>query len=241
MRALLDLIYPPRCAGCDLPGTLLCERCTAEIARIDPASACPSCGAPAGVPGGVAAGASAGVARCAECAGRAFAFTAARCAALLAPPVSRAVVVLKDGGERRYAGVLAALLAETAADGWLSPDDILVPVPASPAAVRRRGFDHVLDVTRALGAETGNRVVKALAANPVADQRTLGRQGRFANRADAFRRARLEVPCGRLVLIDDVFTTGATFDAAARTLVGAAAADLRALAVARSCTQAPVA
>ena len=240
MRALLDLIYPPRCAGCDLPGTLLCERCAAEVARIDPASACPWCGAPARLSGGVAAGASAGAVRCAECAGRAFAFSAARCTALLAPPVSSAVVVLKDGGERRYAAVLAGLLAETVADGWLSPSDILVPVPASPAAVRRRGFDHVLDVTRALGAATGNPVVPALAANPVADQRTLGRQGRFANRADAFRLARPEVPCGRLVLVDDVLTTGATFDAAARTLAGADA-EVRVLAVARSCSRMPAA
>lgn len=229
MRALLDLIYPLKCAGCDLPGTLLCERCAAEVARIDPASACPRCGAPGGIQ------------RCAGCAGRAFVFSAARCTALLAPPVSSAVVVLKDGGERRYARVLAGLLAETVADGWLSPGDILVPVPASPAAVRRRGFDHVLDITRALGAATGNQVIAALAANPVADQRTLGRQGRFANRADAFRLAFLDLPPGPLVLLDDVFTTGATFDAAARALVSSGAADVRVLAVARSCSQTPVA
>ncbi|MBN1192440.1 MAG: ComF family protein, partial [Coriobacteriia bacterium] len=133
MSALLDFIFPPRCAGCDRPGTLLCESCREAVPQIDPSSACVRCGAP--MEG----------ARCAECSGSVFAFSSARCAALLEPPVSRAVVVLKDGGERRYAHVLAELLAECG-DGWLQAGDVLVPVPASPAAVRRRGFDHAADI-----------------------------------------------------------------------------------------------
>ena len=227
MRALLDLLYPPRCAGCDLPGVLLCERCAAEVARIDPASACPRCGAPDGV------------ARCAECAGRTFVFGAARCAAVLAPPVSRAVVVLKDGGERRYASVLAGLLAEAVADGWFGPDDALVPVPASPEAVRRRGFDHALDVARSLSADCGTPLMCVLRSASTADQRELRREQRFANRTGAFTVTADAPMPPRIVLVDDVFTTGATFDAAARVLTAAGATDVRALAVARACSAAP--
>lgn len=226
MRALLDLLYPPRCAGCDLPGVLLCERCAAEVARIDPASACPRCGSPDGA------------LRCAECAGGTLAFSASRCAALLAPPVSRAVVVLKDAGERRYAGVLAGLLAEAVDDGWLSSEDVLVPVPASPAAVRRRGFDHALDVARALSRECGVPLVRALRSAASADQRVLGREQRFANRASAFTLAPGTPVPPRAVLVDDVFTTGATLDAAARSLLTAGAEEVRALAVARACSTA---
>lgn len=227
---LLDLIFPPKCAGCDAQGALLCARCRDALPLIDPLSACPRCGAP--LPGAP------GPARCVECHGRTFAFSAAHCAARLEPPVSRAVVMLKDSGERRYARVLGELLAQCAA-GWLVPDDVLVPAPASPAAVRRRGFDHAGDIARALGRLTGTEVRYLLRATPGADQRTLGREERFANRMQAFRLADPRGFAGgeplpeRVVLVDDVFTTGATLDAAARVLRGAGVTEVRALAVAR--------
>ncbi|HSQ21643.1 MAG TPA: ComF family protein, partial [Coriobacteriia bacterium] len=204
----------------------LCARCEGAILRIDQAHACLRCGAP------LVAG------RCPECGERDFAFSAARCAALLAPPISRAVVVLKDSGERRYAAVLAVLLAEAAA-GWLRADDVLVPVPASPQALRRRGFDHAADIAQELGRRTGLPVTRALGATPTADQRSLGRAGRFANRSGAFRVFPGVAPPRRVVLVDDVFTTGATLDAAARVLRAAGAAEVRALAVARSCRAGP--
>lgn len=229
MHALLDLVFPPRCAGCDRPGSLLCEACAADVRRIDPGAACARCGAPI----------TAATAGCAECRGRTFAFDSVRAATLLEPPISRAVVLLKDGGERRYAGVLAALVAECA-HGWSGPDCTLVPVPASPAAVRRRGFDHAVDLTRALGELAGMPVSRLLDASPAADQRSLGRQERFANRAGAFRLARprgwepeAEVPA-RIILVDDVLTTGATLDAAACALRGAGVAEVRGLVVARA-------
>lgn len=229
MRGLLDLIFPPRCAGCERPGTLLCERCREALPLIDPQSSCVRCGAPAGR----------GSCGCPECHDRIFAFSAARCATRLEPPASRAVVALKDGGERRYAGVLAELLA-VAADGWLASDDMLVPAPASPAAVRRRGFDHAEDITRALASLTGHSTARLLDAARTADQRALTREERFANRAGAFRMAepsgisaRVGMP-HRVVLIDDVFTTGATLDAASRVLLDAGVAEVRVLAVARA-------
>mgnify|MGYP001038375104 CR=1 FL=1 len=237
---LLDLIFPPKCAGCDTQGALLCASCRDALPLIDPATACPRCGAPmAGVPGAdpLAHGA---WRHCAECHDRTFAFSAARCAARLEPPVSRAVVVLKDSGERRYARVLGELLANASA-GWLAPDDVLVPAPASPDAIRRRGFDHAADIARVVGRLTGNEVCPLLRATPGADQRALSREERFSNRAQAFRLVEprglggpLIVPA-RIVVIDDVFTTGATLDAAARVLRCAGVAEVRVLAVARAC------
>lgn len=221
MGAFADLIFPPKCAGCDLPGALLCHACAEAIARIDPASSCPRCGAPGGA------------VVCRECHGRAFAFEAARCAALLAHPVSRAVVLLKDGGERRYAPVLAGLLAG-AAGGWLADDESIVPVPASPAAVRRRGFDHAADLARSLARITGVPVTRVLRSSASADQRALGRGDRFENRRGAFRLEQGVCVPERIVLVDDVFTTGATLDAAASVLRAAGAGSVRALAVARA-------
>lgn len=221
MRVLLDLVFPPKCAGCDLPGTLLCEHCASGVVGIDPRASCCRCGAPCGPTG------------CHECKGRTFAFSEARCASLLAHPVSRAIVLLKDGGERRYADVLGHLLADVAA-GWLDPREVIVPVPASPDAVRRRGFDHAVDLARVLARASGTPMARALRASATADQRALGRGERFINRADAFR-LRMECPPSkRVVLVDDVFTTGATLDAAARVLRTGGVDEVRALAVARA-------
>lgn len=222
MGALADLVFPPLCAGCDRPGSLLCERCFADVRFIDTASACPRCGAPRDG------------ARCDECSGTVFAFDAARCAALLEPPVSRAIVLLKDAGERRYASLLAGLLA-WAAEGWLADGAVLVPVPASPAAVRRRGFDHALDLARGLSRLTDAPVTPVLRSALVADQRDLDRAARFTNRREAFSLRRgIDVP-SHPVLIDDVLTTGATLDAAARVLRSGGALTVRALTVARAC------
>ena len=200
---------------------MLCDLCAIAIERIDPRSACTRCGAPGGL------------VRCAECENRRFSFAGARCAALLEPPVSTAIITLKDGGERRCASVLAELLAEVAV-GWLEPGEALVPVPASPGAFSRRGFDHARDIARALGRATSSDVSEVLRSARSSDQRVLGRDARFENKAGTFSVLPwAEVPA-RIVLVDDVFTTGATMEAAAAALMAGGARRVRSLAVARS-------
>jgi len=140
--------------------------------------------------------------------------------------------MLKDGGERRYARVLADLLV-AASTGWLRADDVLIPVPASPEALRRRGFDHAGDMCDAFGRATRLPVLSALRSTHSADQRTLGRAERFENRAGAFALRTVDLPSG-VLLVDDVFTTGATLHAAASVLASAGVSRIRALAVARS-------
>jgi len=151
--------------------------------------------------------------------------------------------MLKDGGERRYAQLLATFLAECTED-WLTEDDLLVPIPASPEAIRRRGFDHGMDIARALGRETGLPVKQLLVSQTSSDQRVLGRDERFANRSGAFRTRSQAVRPGTalpecVVLIDDVFTTGATMHAAALALTAVGVRSVRALAVARACNPRP--
>jgi predicted amidophosphoribosyltransferase len=222
LESVLELLYPTRCAGCDMPGALLCERCLKRLQPIDPQHACPRCGAPGGA------------ARCRECGGAAFSFGAARCACTLEPPLSRAIVVHKDGGERRLARVLAAELAGTLGE-WLEWPDAVAGVPATPAALARRGFDHGRALAAALADLAGRPHADLLACGARRDQRGLGREERAANVAAALRvREGVEVP-SRVLLVDDVLTTGATLDAAAGTLLAAGAREVRVAAVARAC------
>jgi predicted amidophosphoribosyltransferase len=227
MRALgesaADLIMPARCAGCDAPGTLLCDDCRSALPLIVRAEACPRCGAPDGVHG------------CAECGRTELTFSGARCAGVFEWPLSRLVTVHKDAGELRLTPLLARLAADAAGE-WVSWADAVVPVPASPGALARRGFDHGALLAAELGCITGVPALECLRARPRRDQRRLSRDLREHNaRASLATYARTRVPA-RVLLIDDVMTTGATLEAATLALLDGGALEVRAVAVARACS-----
>ncbi|MBA4370662.1 MAG: ComF family protein [Coriobacteriaceae bacterium] len=225
-EGLAELLSPTRCAGCELPGALLCPDCEGALPRIDPRTACPRCGAP--TRGGA----------CVECAGRAFAFAGARCLGTLEPPLSRMVVLHKDAGERRLGAVLGALAAEV----WLAtppaapavPPEAVTFVPASRDALRHRGFDHAEGIAHAVAARLGLPCVRALTRVRGGDQRALGRDARLAALSCAFAPGPEPTP-PRVLLVDDVFTTGATLHAAALALRASGCAEVLALALARAC------
>lgn len=217
-----DLLWPPRCGGCDLPGTLLCDDCRSDLPLIDQASACPKCGAPDGDHG------------CAECGRSASVLGPVRCAGIMEWPLSRMIRSHKDAGELRLTPVLAELAA-TAAGGWCCWAEAVVPVPASPAALASRGFDHGALLAAAFGACTGVPAVDALRCRPRRDQRRLSREERLRNaRTSLIAATGVSVP-RRVLLLDDVLTTGATVYAAERALLEAGAQEVRTVAVARAC------
>lgn len=220
---IADVVWPLRCAGCDLPGVALCERCDQALARVDPLTACPRCGAPDGDRG------------CAEC-GRiaALPFAAARCAGVLEWPLARAITLHKDAGELRFTPLLARLAADAAGD-WSDWAQAVVGVPASPGALARRGFDHGALLAAEFARIAGVPALEALRARPRRDQRHLGRELRGSNAAASIQPfARACVPA-RVLVLDDVMTTTATMTAAAEALMRAGAREVRAVAVARAC------
>ena len=118
---------------------------------------------------------------------------------------------------------------------WTQWADALVYVPASPEALLRRGFDHMERVAEIVSRRTGMALVHALASCKGArDQRELGRGERLANRSGSFSLAAGVISDAgklprRIVLIDDVFTTGATLSAAAHVLLDGGAHKVRAV------------
>lgn len=220
--ALADVLMPARCAGCDLPGTLLCDRCRSSLPLIDQFEACPACGAPDGSHG------------CAECGRFEVGFDGARCAGVFEWPLSRMVTLHKDAGELRLTPLLAELVIGAAGE-WLEWADALAPVPASPGAFARRGFDHGELLCAEVAHASGVTAMDCLRARPRRDQRHLSREQRAANAAASLRSPHgIAVP-RRVLVIDDVVTTCATANAAAYALKQRGAEEVRLLAVARAC------
>ena len=224
-EALSELLWPTRCVVCDEPGELVCGPCRHELPWIAQRHACPNCGAPFGA------------LTCTECAspqGESWETRSVVCALPLEGPGRALALAHKDAGERRLAPVIAAVMAcaldeasaWTAADGLARFDaghlDAVCFVPATRAAVVRRGFDHMEVVARTLAGLLGLPLLDALARTPARDQRSLGRSGRLANAEGTV--AVVEDVAGlSLLLADDVVTTGSTMRACARALVGRAA------------------
>lgn len=208
--ALLEVLAPTRCAGCDMPGALLCADCRRNMPLVDPAYACPKCGAPFGH------------LTCTECWEREYAFAAAVAVGQLDRPLSRAITVYKDAGEQRLSTVLGELLA-AALQARACDVGCMVPVPSSRKALMRRGFDHIGLVAEQAAASLDLPLVRALVSARAIDQRGLARDERRSNAARSLALAPdLAVP-ERILLVDDVFTTGATLDAASSLLLSAGA------------------
>lgn len=199
---LLDLLLPPSCAGCGLPGPPACAGCVAALEPL-PEPLCGGCGAPVSVP----------VARCPACRGR---IEGARQAVAYAGPAPAMVAALKDGRRRVLAASLADLIAVAVPPP--PPGSALVPVPLGPRRLAERGFNQSLLIARALAARWDRPVSEALArAREEPAQRGASATGRTRQAAGAFTARGGPVPA-LAVLVDDVHTTGATLADCARAL-----------------------
>ncbi|MBU2603671.1 MAG: ComF family protein [Actinobacteria bacterium] len=222
---LLATVFPPRCVGCGRFETYLCDECRAALVPVGP-EVCRRCGHP-----GVGSG---GPGWCAACVGEEPTYRSARSVFLHEGPARRLVSCFKYDGLR----VLGRLLAELAAAEF----DALVGeygavaitwVPSHASTSRSRGYNQAEVLACCLAQSVGAPPPVRLATKTrrTGHQRGLDREGRSRNLTGAFApspdvESSAHV-CDALarsegvVLVDDVFTTGATVAEVTRVITGA--------------------
>jgi ComF family protein len=204
---LVDALAPPACAACDerlARRAVFCAPCAHAVV---PA---PVHRAPGGLP--------------------IVAF------ALFGGPVARALRRFKYAGRGDLAGPLGELARRAVRAAGLVAD-LVVPVPLHPARLAERGYNQAAllaaAVARELGAPLASRGLGR--TRNTAHQARLDRASRLTNVDGAFQvRAAARVKGRRVVLVDDVATTGATLSACRDALLAAGALSVTALVVART-------
>jgi ComF family protein len=209
MEALFDLLFPPRCAGCGRGGHWLCPACLANISppllKLE---------TPEPLAGLWVAG-------------------------LYDHPLDLAIHALKYAGKRRLAEPLGHLLAETyrreMAASW--PPDAVLPVPLHARRQAERGYNQSALLARVLSREVGLPLVEDALRRARYTQQQVGLSAaqRRKNVSGAFVCAP-DYPLvvgRRLLLLDDVCTTGATISACAEALLTAGARQVWGLVLAR--------
>jgi predicted amidophosphoribosyltransferase len=216
---VLDVLLPQRCLICGAAGPQLCAGCRAALPVLGP-PLCDRCGAPTAWP----------VARCRECAGRRLAFATARAAVPYDEPVRRFVAGWKERGLRRLADEAAAVMAER-----LDRPHGAVVTFVPPDGDRRltRGY-HPAERLAACLAAAWDLPCEALLVRAGRSQRQRGLTlvDRRRNVAGAFRAVSgLSNP---VLLVDDVYTTGATAHTASAALLAAGGAGVHVATFART-------
>lgn len=210
-RVALDLLLPPRCALCGAGGSMLCAACIESLAPADGVR-CDRCW-----------GSLAEQADCTHCLRTPPAFQSVRAGYVMEGSARQLVHQLKYQGLSALGEPMAALMTTR-----LDFDcDLVVPVPLHGGRMRSRGYNQsallgghyarAVGLSFDAGAARRTRATKPLAKSMHRDERRAIVAGAFAGRPE-------RVDGRRILLVDDVVTTGATLDACATALLDAGAA-----------------
>jgi ComF family protein len=217
--SLLDLIFPPRCVSCKALGQRLCEPCAGGIFWID-SNFCAQCGLPL-TPGS------------SHCCIDPDDLRFVRSAAVFSGPMRKALHAMKYFSDRS----LAEQLVRRAHPHWNPPSwdfDTLMPVPLGRQRQQTRGYNqsHLLAVALSRLVDIPVDTQSLVRVRETQSQVGLSIKARKENTADAFRAS--AVHHRKVLLVDDVCTTGATLQSCAEALIQAGAAGVGAITIARA-------
>ncbi len=232
LEAFKDLLFPPRCLGCErrlessrLP--LFCPDCQSQLTYIQ-SPCCQRCGLPFVV----------GVDHlCGDCLTGHYAFDLARSLWAYQPPVSTLVNALKFQGQLTGVATLGWLAAASGCIKEFGEPDLVIPVPLYLDRLRTRGFNQAVIIARGCFPQWSNRIESGVLHRTRATkpQTSLSGKERRRNLHKAFGLADpAKVKGRRVLLIDDVFTTGSTLNECCAILRLAGAERIESFTLARS-------
>lgn len=221
--ALLDLIYPPSCGGCGQKGNRWCTSCQNQTMVICP-PLCNRCGRPQDQEG-----------VCIHCISSKPVISGVRSWAVYEGPLRNAIHRLKYYRDISLGEKLSSHLIGYLQNGeWVV--DMIVPVPLGSSRFKERGYNQAALLAYPLALNMGieyrpkvlNRILETKS------QVGLNYEQRKENVAKAFKAKADKVANKKILLIDDIATSGATLDACAHGLLLAGASDIYGLTLARA-------
>lgn len=225
-QQLLDMLFPPQCPGCKRGGYILCPSCIARIQPL-PSPLCQHCSTPLS-PNGA----------CKTCYYHRLNLSGLRAVGTFQEPLRAAIHALKYEGNTRLAQPLGHLLAQAYTTYNISAD-VIVPVPLHSEREQQRGYNHAHLLARVCSSSLGIplRAELLVRQRATAAQVDLKLSDRRQNVAGAFvcspAFATGALLKRKILIIDDVSTTGSTLEACAAPLFAAGAMAVWGLVLAR--------
>lgn len=216
-------MLPPQCAGCGRLGSSWCEECAGRV-RLISQPVCAKCGLPL----------SEDIA-CEACQAYPYTFDVARAWAVYRTELRTAILSMKRRPNGRLGLRLAShLIALYRSQGWRA--NLVVPIPLAPSRRRQRGYNQVDLIGRPLAVELALPYVEGVLVrrHETEPQFELNVSQRWENMRGAFQANPTPLKGVTVLLVDDIMTTGATLDAAARALKAAGAKRVFALTLTRA-------
>lgn len=221
-RMFLDLLYPPRCIICDRVVSTqetVCSACQKKI-HIVQEPACMKCGKPL---------LDSRKEFCRDCGKVKHNFVQGKSLWIYETEIKRSIYRFKYQNKREYAGGYAEEIAKQYGE-WIRKKKIqaLVPVPLYKKKEKKRGYNQAQALAQELGGIWGLPVYKDLLirVRDTLPQKMLNDTERKNNLKKAFKTTENIVQLKHILLVDDIYTTGSTLDAAAEALLKAGAEEI---------------
>jgi ComF family protein len=224
---VLELVYPTSCGGgCGRRGDVLCETCAASLVFLDGDKTCPICGRSIG-----------NAIVCGSCLIDPHPFSKGVFGYSFEGPLREAIHAFKFKGRKAVGRALVRRLAHRLSL-WAGTFDVLVPMPVTEKRLKERGFNQTFIIAEEISKLTSRPVEHGVLfkTRETLDQFSLSREGRRKNIKGAFSAVggRDSMKGKRLLLVDDLYTTGSTAREACKTLLSLGPKEILFFALART-------